>query len=325
MKIIFINDIASVSSTLKDTLEEQGHSIKIINIMPNNSNKSKALTIINRIKLVFLARKKIKEENPDILHINYTTSGIWFLDYPKRLFIHAHGSDVRLNKNDLIRRLINYAIFLKAEKIFYSTPDLLIYLKAHQEKIKYIPNPINTNKYQCKQSHLENIKKIKILLFCAPTYVKGIDISMAAIKILVQKNKNLIFDIFLPKEEQLLYHHKQINYISSVPQNTVCSLICNYDIIIGQFRLGSLGMSELQAMSCRKPVICNLSHNAFDEYPSILHATTSYDVVEAVECLVSYPKEKIETIKNNNREWVIKNHSHLKTCAMLLEVYKENV
>lgn len=316
MKIFHINNIASTATIFKSFLDQE-NDVTILNIIPKQKKPSllyKTITLIERLFLIIKVRKKIKKDKPDILHIHYTTSGAFFLDFKGKVICHAHGSDVRIKKYDYIRRILNNLIFKKAFMIIYATPDLSDSFKIYKEKTIYLPNPIDTKIYTCKKNLQKNNK---ILLFSMPTTIKGIEVSSKALKHIAKKYPHIEIDVFDTSKSREIFEDSNISYINIVKQEDIPSLLCNYDIIVGQFKIGSLGMSELQAMSCSKPVICNANYS---DSPH-LQASSQEEIIDHIERLITKSCEDKQLLGKKNREWVIKNHEASKICQKLMEIY----
>lgn len=320
MKIFHINNIASTATIFKSFLSQE-HDVTIFNIIPQQKKPSffyKTITLIERLFLIIKVRKKIKKEKPDILHIHYTTSGVFFLDFKGKVICHAHGSDVRIKKHDYFRRVLNYLIFKKSFMIIYATPDLSQYFEVYKEKTMYLPNPIDTKIYTCNKN---TSTSKKILLFSMPTTIKGIELSSKALKYIAKKHPDIEIDVFDTPKSREIFEDSNISYISIVKQEDIPSLICNYDIIVGQFKIGSLGMSELQAMSCSKPVICNAYLNESYSGSPHLQASSQQEIIDHIEILITKSHEDKQLLGGKNRAWIIENHEVSKICKKLIEVY----
>ena len=100
-------------------------------------------------------------------------------------------------------------------------------------------------------------------------------------------------------------------------------LILSADVIVGQLALGALGLSELQAMSCARPVIASFRYDdAYPTPPPICQAATAEEVDERLEYLLFRNPEMVMSLGRQAREWIIENHDHRVLAGKLEELYQ---
>ena len=81
-------------------------------------------------------------------------------------------------------------------------------------------------------------------------------------------------------------------------------------------------MSELQAMSCARPVIASFRYDdAYPTPPPICQAATAEEVDERLEYLFRNP-EMVMSLGRQAREWIIENHDHRVLAGKLEELYQ---
>lgn len=331
MKVLHVNNVASVGELLcVAQCKFLGYETHLINIIPKQmkfTRWEKLITLYNRIVLVVKARKFISNFKPNIVHIHYSTSALWMIGVKAKIVIHAHGSDIRLDKTDIARRLVNKVGLWRANILLYSTPDLSAYAEKYSIKSSYLPNPVDPDVYQCGMT-LEGRKGgVKILLFAAPTRIKGFEISSLAISEIFKKYQNASVTMF--KNDESIKFAKsnyvgKINLIEPVDQSEVVRLICQYDIVLGQFIIGSYGMSELQALSCGKPLICNAKNNSIVS-ASLPHlqAESSEEILREFERFMRLSRIDLERLAENSRRWIVENHGLLHVIKRLDVYYKQ--
>lgn len=318
MKIIHINDIASVGSSLVSIQNVNGDQSTLVSVMPKgigNSVIKRLKTLGQRLKLVYRARLEIKKTKPDWVHVHYTTSAIWFLDLRCKLAVHAHGSDIRNSYSRFVYRVINQLIFKRADLILFSTPDLEKEIEPYQVRAHYLPNPIDVRYYSSLVDSTKNrTEPLRILWLAMPSKIKGVDIVIPALKFFSEA-KNLRFtllDNVCLRASLIEFGVEQNNLkiVQPVEQSQVKELILDHDIVIGQTVLGALGMSELQAMACSKVVI---GFNQFPQgftYADLLFQCDSIShLVETINDVTSMDAERREEIGLRSRSWVESVHS----------------
>ena len=308
MRIFHINNVASVASTLAEEQTKLGHSVSLEVLTSPAANRSMGiklilspLRIISAIKL----RHRIHAENTDIVHVHYMSSALWFIGIKAKLVVHAHGTDVRSDNKISINFWVNKLVCKFADLVFYSTPDLEPYIKQFTENGYFIPNPINVSRFSPEYRKPTG----KILLLSALTKIKGADISLSALKVIQDQYPNITISTI--KSGSLMATAKAYGFemIDPVSRQNIANLINNHDIVIGQFKLGAFGVSELEAMACAKPVICYFIYPKFySAPPPILNAHKSEDIVNQIEkCLNN--SDRLILIGKSSREWVLKFHT----------------
>jgi len=277
-------------------------------------------------------RFSIESKDYDIIHVNGAYAGSLPLSVGKPYILHCRGSDVRENlKKPIIGKLTKKYI-IKADKVLVSTPDLVDVVKPLREDVEYVPNGIETDIFKPKDT---DNNKIKILLSSALTKVKGGEKMIKAIKIVKEKYpdievnasglgkepvKNSISNIhrILSRED---IEKIGINLLPVFPFELIKSwseIIQDHDIILGQFVLGSLGMSDLEAMSCGKPLITYLRDI---KCPAI--STASPDIIAKVVIDLIENKELRIKKGEESREWILKYHDAKKISKRLKNIYEE--
>jgi glycosyltransferase involved in cell wall biosynthesis len=124
------------------------------------------------------------------------------------------------------------------------------------------------------------------------------------------------------KEQYRQQYKDCFEFIPRCPPDKVEHLIRRADVIVGQFALGVLGVSELQAMSCAKPVVC--SHRYAEAYPDavpIRHADTAEEIEAHLEQLFQHPEEAAD-LGQKARTWVMRYHDHTMLSITLEKLYQ---
>jgi len=187
------------------------------------------------------------EQNYDIFHFHGCTVFprgldilLWKLK-SKKIFLHYHGSEIR---NHPDRYFLSMARF--ADKIFVSTPDLLIFVPGSV----WIPNPVNLNICDYAQTE-ESGGRLRV--FHAPSNMgsKGTLIIRKAINSL--KEKGYPIDWIC---------------LSGQKHNAILRSMSESDVVIDQVNslFGTYGLVSCEAMAMSKPVICSINQEFEDIY-----------------------------------------------------------
>ncbi|WP_207893644.1 glycosyltransferase family 4 protein [Tepidibacillus fermentans] len=332
MKILHFNDIANVSSTLVEASKSHGIYSEIYRIPLGNYKKTSILRkialFINRLKEIRKLKKYFKENHFSVLHIHYAYFGILGILTRIPYYLHCHGTDIRGNLKHPIFKWITLLSLKKAKKVYFSTPDLGEEVLRIRKDAKFIPNPINmnmffldTNRSNEKQLH----SKTKVLVISKLDPTKGIEIAIETINQLAARS-DIEFTMFNfgvdhIKYLNLLQNREKIKFIDKVPYSEIPKLISEHDIVIGQLKLGAIGMSELEALAVGRPVICKFDYDGFyDEISPFIKVNNSEKLLEAITYLADNPDIRKE-IGVQSRIWVEKNHDYKKVFEKLYNDY----
>ena len=298
MKVVMINDCAYVGETILKFL--QG-GVEWVHVKRSRSIWDKTFGVTYRI---FRAKG-------DVYHVNYLLQDCYIaLKLGKRPLIgHAHGSDLRSGlKHPLWKRIVQHNL-KKCDKVLVSTPDILEIAKMHREDAEYLPNPVDTELFYPKPM-LERSKKLRVLIASNSDWkVKGTDIAIRALsKIKDEVNASIIrygkdFDKTVKLAKSL---NIDLQILEKVPHDKTREYYWSHDIVIDQFKLGSLGMVSLEAIASGRPVVTFVSSNyaEYKEFPlkdveteeKIINAILTADVKlweEEYAYLIKYHNPKI--------------------------------
>jgi glycosyltransferase involved in cell wall biosynthesis len=326
MKIIHVREVSNVAQMLVNGLCELGHQV-ILKKMYENPDPSiyrKVLDMPRRVLNVMRLNKYISSNEFEIVHFHYANSG-WIGalgGYP--YFLHCHGSDVREDLYQPIRKWLVLFSLRRAEVVFFSTPDLYQHLSQIRPDAVFIPNPIDDEAFhplgQAKH------EKVRILINQVLKSSKAPDIAFSAAKELNDRfgDRIDIYAFAYGPELGRFQQYEDINFVDLIPYNQMPRFLNQFDIIIGQFGIGSLGMSELESMACEKPVVCWLDTALYSKWysqsPPVLSASTPDAVIEAVANLIRDPSFR-EDIGRKSRIWIKQYHNYLKSASLVLEKY----
>ena len=185
-------------------------------------------------------------------------------------------------------------------------PETAIYSKPYFKKIYLFRAPINMEKMNTYLHNFQN--KIPQILHC-PTrpILKGTVHFESA----VQKLKSKGFQ----------FEYKRIFNIS---QEELYKEIAKCDIYLDELRVGSHGVTALEACSLGKPTLVYIREDLVDKYPPEMpfvnaNPDTVYDKLKE---LLLHP-EKISEIGKRSREYVRKYHDTSVVINHLLSIYRE--
>lgn len=319
LKILHLNNVAEVGKIISNQQIISGLDSEFIDLVKPLSSSNFALKLLSlpiRFAHALLLRIKISLGSYDIIHVHYTTSALFFLGIKSRLVVHVHGSDVRDQDKSKFRFLINKIVFKYSDLIFYSTPDLKIHLDKYEVTAIFAANPLDIENFNETQLPL-----LSIFIHASISQIKGATILIEAIKKIQYdypgvKISYLGFGDTLDDIEKL-----KLNKMTKVKRENLKSLISSHGLILGQFKVGAIGMSELEALACNRPVVCHFEYDHVYKTPSpFLKAKTADEIYQHVKSYLENPTSFLID-KEKYRAWVIENHSKEKIERLIYNNY----
>lgn len=271
------------------TKAEEKNNYQIIQVQPNlKVVHLHALDIQEFTKKLqnFIKQEKIKY---DLLSAHYYLSGIVGLAIKRKyhipLFITFHTLALMKNlvakkedeKEDLTRIKAELALTKKADKIIATGESDLEYIHtlygAPLKKIALLSPGVNLKLFRSMGK--VNAKKVikanpdhKIILFVGRIEpLKGLDVLLYAIKILVQRNPKLQFCLWivggtwseevirLNELKLLLGIHAYVKFVGQKNRTELPYYYSSAEVVVMPSQYESFGIAGLEAMACAVPVI----------------------------------------------------------------------
>ncbi len=150
-------------------------------------------------------------------------------------------------------------------------------------------------------------------------------------KLLVDGQRNLgydsqLFNIKIPfakqngKDLQKYEKIKWIQFHEKLNRSDVIPFINTFNIIIGHFSYGIIGVAELESMSCKKPVISYFNYpNFYDEGPPILKTKDPHLIAEYIKGIII--DNKIIQVGEKCFNWLKENHEFNNIAKKITEYY----
>lgn len=319
MRIVHIREISNVAATLVEGLRRLGHEVDFwpMQIRRNEASLlSRAMLTPARLREVQNVQRSVRMGNYEAVHIHWAYMGWLGIlgGYP--YFLHCHGSDLRRNLGWPFLGWATRRALRRSRRVFYSTPDLKPYATGAKPDAAFIPNPINTDVFRPLPP--PELNGVKILMMSRFETVKGPEKATAIVRELKRLNRSVTVDALNWGVDARRYADPAVmQLIPTVPYTEMPKLLSHYDIVIGQMKLGILSMSELEAMSCGKPVLCEFQYpEVYAEAPPVL---SSSDVKQAATALaeLAEDRELRSQLGEKGREWVEKYHHYVKVAELV--------
>jgi glycosyltransferase involved in cell wall biosynthesis len=319
-RIALVHDIAGVAGVQARLLREAGHDVDQIALPELGASwkwPAKALSIPLRLAAYLPALGKLRGNHYDIIHIHWLSQGIVGLFIGRPFFAQAHGSDLHVNMRNPVMRTVTRTVLEKARIVFYVTPDLPAYAPGFDEKLRYLPNPVEVG----DDVEPPPTKLAKALIFTRLAPVKGVDRIFAAAERLHRSVELTALDWGPLAGEYAQRYGRLVRFVRPVPHSEVGSFLRQFDIVIGQMQAGSLGLSELEAMAVGRPVITGIDWSLYPEDPPpVVGANDADGIAAAVEKLKDDEKE-LARLSRDGRDWVRRNHGFARHLRLLEAAY----
>jgi glycosyltransferase involved in cell wall biosynthesis len=328
MRILHIYDLNQVARIYAGPLEDRGHTIQIYQpslIAGNAALPLKLAAIPWRVFDLLHVVGRLNPSDFDVVHIHWASYGMLGLASRIPFIVHCHGSDVRKRLQRRVFRRALTPILRRAAAVLCMTPDLLAVVQSVRPDARLLPAPVDTDTFApvCRP---EPSGTSRILLLTRLDPIKGVDTAFEGMSRFVQRHPEVRVRVLDWGQRRTHYRHlhgDKFEFVPPVPPEEVAGLIHWADAIIGQFGVGALGLSELQAMSCAKPVIASFQYSdAYSNPPPIFDAQTPWEIDTQLETLLTQP-DLAAARGREARRWVIEEHDKRVLAARLELIYSE--
>ncbi|MCI0521778.1 MAG: glycosyltransferase family 4 protein [Chloroflexi bacterium] len=331
LKVLHVNDVASVGANLVAGLQKVGVKAELYQpTVRNFRNRSASrLTLpLVRTREAFALRRKVYTEQVDLLHVHYASLAYLALIAGLPFLLHCHGSDLRLDLHKPVLRQLTLLALRRARMVFYPTPDLKSLVAPYRPDAIFLPNPVNTTDFSPADNPSPNL--LPLFSISRLDGVKGAENLVHAMTLIWQQAPETQIAMFEHGDSYAQYgswmdaNRHRIILIGKTPYNEMPLVINQYQVILGQqnYRVSALGMSELEAMACAKPVVCAFAYpNAYPEAPPVYASPSPEAAAQFVLDLLS-DQTLINQSGLNSRQWVTTYHRQETVAATLLAHYR---
>jgi len=326
MNILQVHDIANVAAILADGLRLSGYEVTLKHFKlrgPKRYTPWRIFFLPERLREILWVSNFVRRGTYDIIHIHYAYLGLVGILARKPYFLHCHGTDVSISLSRPIIGAITRRAIKGARIVFFSTPDLFEYIQPIRPDAVFIPNPINTQAFK-PDSCQRGGTALKILFISGlSARFKGGKIQAQIIKGLKRRLPDVDITVLLSTPSIVRdLSPLGITFTPRVPHEKMPALINEYDIIVGQTGVGALGMAELEAMACGKPVVAYFKYDSWYPEPPPIRSTN--DPIIGVEYVIELIKDQKlrANLGKRAREWIVEYHDYLKIVQQMEDYYQ---
>lgn len=312
MRIVQFHQINQVAEQFARGLRDRGHTADAVKVNLTASEASMPVKLAHMPERLLSLREYSKLLTPnlyDIAHIHWASYGILGFNSKIPYIIHCHGADVSHRMRSTVSRAVLTPILKNATAVWCITPDLLSAVQPVRPEALFFPGPVDTQRFAPHARAVSKPWTVLVLMRLEP--VKKPEIALTGLTRFKQRHPEVRIEVIdtgtLRKKMHTIFG-KWITFIPREAPEKVPFMIAGADVVVGQFGVGALGLSELQAMSCAKPVITGFRYPQFFETPPpVLSPQNSDEIVDALEYCWQYPKE-VQSLGQDAREWVCATH-----------------
>lgn len=262
----------------------------------------------------------------ELLHINYGVSGYYGWGAKVPVVLHLHGTDVRQDLHHrwtgpIVRRSIR-----SADAVLVATRDILPAVTTLRPDAQWFPSPLPIGAFgPVPEVSAQAREYRRTTVFFASRWdpAKGSAELLDAAGELAARHPDwdvLGLDWGVDAAEARRRGVRLMPFLSAPDLRASMDLA---DVVVGQVRLGELGLTDLEAMVRRRPVIARYTAGDLDGERIPLWNTLDAPIVEHAEAIVAAGAEDRAILERTERarHWVRRHHHPLDLFDRLKRIY----
>ena len=317
-----VHDVAGVAKVQADLLRSAGHEVDEFPLPDVGAGWQwplKGVILPIRLAAYLPTINRLRRGRYDVVHIHWLSDGIVGVLSGTKFFAQAHGSDLHANLENPVYRWVTRSVLERAKAVFYVTPNLKTYLDGYEDKLIYLPNPVDMRGIAAGFTAPAEVAKA--LIFTRLDPVKGVDQIFPAVEGLSGMVRVTALDWGPLSAKYVKQFGRFVDFVPRVPHEQIGPFLQQFDVVIGQMRQGILSLMEIEALAAGRPLITGVNWDLYRaDPPPVAHATTAREIVESVRRLQSDPDELVR-LSREGREWAVRNHSYAHHLQLLEHAY----
>lgn len=317
-----VGDVAGVATTLTSGLRELTNwNVRAIDLsQPSGGGRvRKSLELPSR---GFRARRAVhsavSRHMPDVVHVHWARFAPFIGSTGRPTVIHAHGSDVRGRSKSIAGRIVQRSLD-RADAVLVSTPDLIEDVGARG---RYLPNPVDTRCFSPVDTSARPDDRPTVLLFSRLIDVKGAQTLLDGARLILARVPGVRVIGLGGGTYDAEAVALGVEMISRQSKAELTELLARVDVVVGQLRLGSLGLSELESMSCGKPVVAFVRPGLYPPDIPMVSAATAEQVAQECSRLLA-DEVAAGMLGRRARSYVVEHHDTGVVVQQLIAIYEE--
>jgi len=255
LRIAHVNDIAFVGSELVAALREVGESAELVDVPRPGSGWStpwRELTAPLRLLAPLTVVPRLRRGRYDVVHLHYAWKASAGPFSGRPFVLHCHGTDVRGRTPREPVGLLIAQIAARAARVYYSTPDLADTVQAFRADAEFLPNPIDLARFRPGQRDDRGPTR-DLLIPVRLDASKGLETILAVVELLLElrpETSITLVDHGSGVERVRLAARGRAALQARVRHDAMPVLLRGHRAVLGQFQVGALGNTELEALAC---------------------------------------------------------------------------
>jgi glycosyltransferase involved in cell wall biosynthesis len=322
-RIALVHDVAGVAKVQAELLRTAGHEVDQIELPDLGASwrwPAKSVALPFRFAAYLPTINRLRRGRYDVIHIHWLTHGIAGALSGRPFFVQAHGSDLHLNLGNPVYRRITASVLERAKTVFYVTPNLRAFLNSYEDKLVYLPNPVDLRGVAVGSS-LAPREVGKVMIFTRLDPVKGVDRIFPAVEQLSRSVQLTAFDWGPLAREYVRRYRDFVRFVKPIPHGEIGTFLQQFDLVIGQMRQGILSLMEIEALAAGRPLVTALDSTLYEQDPPPVMAASDPDAILAVVEKVRNDPDLLAKLSTDGRAWALRNHSFAHHLELLESAY----
>ena len=261
----------------------------------------------------------------ELLHINYGVSGYYGWGTRIPWVLHLHGTDIR---QDLASRWLGPVVrrsIQSADRVLVATRDLLPAVTTLRSDAEWFPSPLPIGAFGPLEPTPERDPSEPVQVFFCSRWdeSKGADELLRAAGELVASHPDWDVVGLDWGRHAAQAGRLGVRLLPLLTSRELRAQLDRADVVVGQVHLGELGLTDLEAMLRRRPLVARYTAGDFEGEALPIWNTTEAPVVDHVEAIVAAgPDDPLVRARTSDaREWVRRHHHPLALYARLKRTY----
>ena len=301
--MVQLGDVAMVAADLSLALRRYAD----VDVVPVSQPGARLPALLKPIaapaRLVVAARAAltVRRLRPDIVHVHWVPNALVPILARRRFLLHVHGDDVRALS--WWRRPLFHWLMRRASQIVYSTPDLAAWVGG-----TWLPNPLTPVPGGPRDA--------AVLVASRPDPSKGREVAIAAAEL--ARGRFPIRMLDGPDAPAW------VDRIAEMDRSEFRVALARHAVVWGQFKLGALGLTELEAMGAGCVVMSWVSDETLAAYGGnvpVISVRSPAEIVRLTEGLLNEPERRAE-IGRRAASFVRRWHDPDTIARRLVDIYR---